>query len=178
VERLKALAEFLVDFERPGFRSGKLRAGKEVEPGVLQLPYIEYDDRVDAFVETAYGYGWMLTGAEHNFDWTRWKDTNEAIQLRDDENSVEGATEEQLARLLTVLIRAERFCEGTLFSAFENGFILRIVRRAAVLAGSAAASGKKGQISSGRAGRGGTGKARAGGGGIKKQGSERGRCED
>nr|WP_062014484.1 DUF6508 domain-containing protein [Aureimonas sp. AU4] len=40
-----------------------------------------------------------------------------------------------LAKLLTVLIRGERFCDGTLAQAFESGLLGRILDRIALLAG-------------------------------------------
>ena len=44
------------------------------------------------------------------------------------------ATPDQLAKLIAVVVRQERFCEGTLAAAFEEGLVLGIVRRAGVLA--------------------------------------------
>jgi hypothetical protein len=45
------------------------------------------------------------------------------------------ATPEQLAKLLTVCIRQDRFAEGTLLVAFEAGLLTRILQRAkAILA--------------------------------------------
>ena len=56
------------------------------------------------------------------------------MQLRDEPGVLEDATPEQLERLLTVLIRQERFVDGALESAFESGLLVRILKRAAVLA--------------------------------------------
>jgi hypothetical protein len=46
---------------------------------------------------------------------------------------VAGATQEELAKLLTAIIRSDRFVEGSLEGAFESGLLAAICRRAAVL---------------------------------------------
>jgi hypothetical protein len=43
------------------------------------------------------------------------------------------ATANQLAKVLTALIRGERFSEGTLREAFESGLLLAIALRAEAL---------------------------------------------
>lgn len=58
---------------------------------------------------------------------------SEAARLLDDPACLAEATPEQLAHLLTGLIRSERFNEGTLAGAFDSGLIARILRRATVL---------------------------------------------
>jgi hypothetical protein len=135
VERLKALARFLPEFERPGFKAGEMRGDDEIEPNVFSMPFCCYGDVVQSFIETAYQHGWV----SKDFEWPEWAQSDEAARLRDDQRNVDSATEEQLARLLTVCIRQDRFVEGALLDAFESGLILRIVRRAAALADGSAA---------------------------------------
>jgi hypothetical protein len=43
------------------------------------------------------------------------------------------ATANQLAKVLTALIRGERFSEGTLREAFKSGLLLAVARRAKAL---------------------------------------------
>lgn len=75
-----------------------------------------------------YEHGWIL-----NFDWGSWKETEEACRLRDDPEALSLATPNQLARLLTVLFRQERFCDGVLDDAMMSGLLVNIVRRAKAL---------------------------------------------
>ena len=63
-----------------------------------------------------------------------WANTPEAQSLRTDSEALNRATPEQLSRLLTSLIRGERFCDGTLNEAFESGLLAGILRRASALA--------------------------------------------
>jgi len=125
-ERLQALADFLPLFEQPGFEFGEWSTNPKSETGVLRMPTYSWSDKAHLFVKTAYDTGWVL-----NFDWPAWKQTDEAIGLRDDAAALAAATPEQLARLLTVLIRQDRFVEGALGSAYESGLLTSIVRRAA-----------------------------------------------
>lgn len=73
-------------------------------------------------VEAAYAEGWIRP-----FDWPTWKETDEAKALLDDPST---ATEEQLSKLLTALVRADRFSEGTLRWAIATGLAARMARRA------------------------------------------------
>ncbi len=48
--------------------------------------------------------------------------------------AIAGASGEDLGRILTTLVRGDRFSEGTLANAYETGVLRAIVRRASVLA--------------------------------------------
>ncbi|RYD69383.1 MAG: hypothetical protein EOP84_28555 [Verrucomicrobiaceae bacterium] len=69
----------------------------------------------------------MLKG----FSWPDWIHTEDADRVQAD---ISAASEEDIRKLLTAMIRQERFCEGVLASAFQSGLFLAIARRAAVLA--------------------------------------------
>jgi hypothetical protein len=128
--RLKALAEFLPLFEEPEFQFGMWHGSKRRKPGEFMLPYFELSETASLFVDMAYEKGWVLSG----WDWPAWMKTEEAITLRDDPAALAAASADKLAKLLTVLIRQDRFVEGGLNSAFESGLLTAIVRRAAALA--------------------------------------------
>jgi hypothetical protein len=128
-ERLLALAAFLPLFEEPGFVFGFWHGGEQVSPGVLAIPYFSLGATASSFVHMAYDQGWVLT----DFNWPAWKGTEEAITLRDNPAALEKASPDQLAKLLTVVIRQDRFAEGALNSAFESGLLTAIARRAAAL---------------------------------------------
>jgi len=133
---LQVLADFLPVLRRPGFKAGEICGGDETEPGVFRIPFVSYDPVVDAFVEVAYSHAWVLK----DFGWPTWAQSVEAKSLRDDETAIRKAVPEQLARLLTVCIRQDRFVEGALMNAFDSGLILRIVERAAALASARSSS--------------------------------------
>ena len=96
------------------------------------MPFYSHSDDASDFVEVCYRTKWVQP-----FDWSEWMGSPEAINLRDDAAAMECASAELLQKLLqkllTVVIRQDRFADGALASAFESGLLVRILRRAAVL---------------------------------------------
>jgi hypothetical protein len=130
-DRLAGLAAFLPVFQSPGFEFGHWGGGEKTTGGATQMPYYVLSDEAAAFVQAAYDFGWVLP----SFDWSAWKDTPEAMRLRDDPDALAAASAEQRTRLVTVLIRQNRFVEGGLASAFDSGLLTAIVARAEPLMG-------------------------------------------
>ena len=128
-DRLHVIAAFLPLFEHPGFTFGDWDEPEYVEPGVTTMSDFQFSGVAYAFIKTAYDHGWVCT----DFNWPDWAHSPEAEGLRDDPVKMANATLEQLSRLLTVVIRQERFCEGALESAFESGLLTAICQRAAQL---------------------------------------------
>ena len=122
-DRLDALAEFVSRFESSDFQFGQM----EVKPGTM--PSYSFSDDALRFIRVCTDMKWVQP-----FDWGEWKESSEAVQLCDEPGALEDATPEQLERLLTVLIRQERFVDGALESAFESGLLARVLKRAAILA--------------------------------------------
>ena len=129
VEKLRGIVAFLPSFQAPDFKFGHWTEPSSDQPGVMTLPYFSLSEAAGSFEQTAYDLGWVML----DFDWGTWKQTPEAISLRDDAQVLARATPEQLSRLLTVCIRQDRFCEGALEAAFESGLLTRILERAATI---------------------------------------------
>jgi hypothetical protein len=91
------------------------------------------------FIDAAYAMDWVL----RDFDWSEWMQTPEAIALRDDTEVLKRANPDQLAKLLTMLIRQDRFVEGSLAETFDSGLLTAILRRAAALAEELAEGGPR-----------------------------------
>lgn len=125
LKRLRALARYLAVFADSTWAAGRWVRPK-TDPGTFASSWFKLNEDATRFVEDCYACGWVLGG----FDWAAWAGTREAQRLRDEPEALTQATELQLARLLTVVIRQERFVDGALGSAFETGLILGIVRRA------------------------------------------------
>ena len=128
-DRLKALADFLPVLEDPHFACGEMIYPKHKAPNVFYLPFYHLSAEASAFMKMTYEKVWVLK----DFDWGRWMFSPEAVRLRDDPEALASAGPEQLARLLTVVVRQERFCEGSFAEAHESGLLVGIVRRAAAL---------------------------------------------
>jgi hypothetical protein len=127
-DQLLALARFQPIFSAPDFRFTLLeqassdgahvsggRAGS-LSPGAL------------AFIECAYESGWVKP-----FDWPDWLQTPEAQNLANNPEAIAAATHDQLTKVLTVLVRQDRFDQGALQSAYESGLLAAIVQRAQAL---------------------------------------------
>ncbi len=125
------LARFLPEFERPGFSAGAWSEARTRRDGMVEMPYVVLSPTAREFEQAAYAGGWVL----EEFDWSDWMGTEEWAALRDGGIPVAQATVRQIAQVLTVLIRGDRFSEGYLLDAFKSGLILAIVRRAAQLSG-------------------------------------------
>ena len=86
----------------------------------MSFGYYVFGPAGEAF-RTAVGRGgWVVAG----FDWRTWLGTPEGEAMRASPDAVAAATPEQLAWLLTAIIRSDRFVEGSIEGAFESGLLL------------------------------------------------------
>lgn len=76
---------------------------------------------VEEFIITVYEMGIIV-----NFPWMEWEEGS-AI-LRDENTNYLTLSPEILIKLLTKITRADRFSEGALAGAFEEGSILKILQ--------------------------------------------------
>ena len=129
-ERLKRLASYvpvLSDEAKPFFESGQM-----VGRGTWDEPF-EFGSAGpfpaeigNAFVEIAYATGWV----RNDFDWMDWSVTEEGADLRESRVSVLRANQDQLGKLLTSFIKADRLIDGALQDAYSRGMLLAIAERA------------------------------------------------
>jgi hypothetical protein len=123
--RLAAITQYNAAFCDPATSVGAWHQS-EAEPGCVAAAWFSLSGTAERFVGDCYEHGWVLAG----FDWPAWAQTERARVLRDDPMVLASATEQDLAQLLTVVVRQDRFCEGSLARAFESGLILGILQRA------------------------------------------------
>ncbi len=126
---LAALAAFEAEIaahEGPFLRPG---GGEPIGPGVVSMPYPVEAEIVRAFRDAAYREGWVMPG----FDWSDWAKTPEAAAYFADPSALAAAPEGDLYRAITALVRADRFAEGRLAKAVEDGTVGAIAARAAAL---------------------------------------------
>ena len=131
-QRLAAIGAFADELDSPDFDPGQWHDSerRQTPDGeVWTMPWFELSDRAEAFLAAIRANGWI-----EPFDWMDWAQTDEATALRDDRAALGRATLDQLQRLLTAVVRAERFSDGTLEWAFDSGLMAAIARRAQALA--------------------------------------------
>lgn len=127
-DRLSQLAAFGSRLSDPQASFGRWRGGNAVEgeENVITSPWFEHSDLANQLSGMLDRSGWVL----QNFDWIRWARTREGKALLSDRGAIAAADIDQLAKLLTALVRGERFGEGTLAAAFGDGLLLAAAERA------------------------------------------------
>ncbi len=92
------------------------------------IPSYTYSEGFWTFIEDLYRLGFVA-----NFDWPDWQ--REAEALQNDPARLRSADLTDLVKLLTVHARKDRFCDGHLAVAFQEGWFRDILdRMAAILA--------------------------------------------
>jgi hypothetical protein len=91
-----------------------------VERQVLQMPWVEYSPTVRRILSLL-----DRLGVVHPFDWPGWDGSR---RLRSPE-AIAAAPVGDAARLATVVIRGERFCDGSIRGAIDDGTFAAILER-------------------------------------------------
>ncbi len=130
--RLKRLAAFAPRFRDPKtiFAKWHPDSGKGTTDDPLILGWFDLSDVGSAFYEMVYDTGWVMDG----FDWSAWAHSPEGQRVAARHENIALANCDQLSKLLTAVIRQDRFSEGFLESCFETGLLLAITERAEALA--------------------------------------------
>ncbi len=81
-----------------------------------------YSDEVLKFVDDFYKKKF-----DYPFDWTKW--TDDFWELSNNKESFEKADIETLIKFLSTIVNADRFIEGTMAFAIDNGHILAILNK-------------------------------------------------
>jgi ADP-ribosylglycohydrolase len=128
VDRLRELAGIVPVLESAGESDFGSWTASTTEGGVTNLPYYTFGPAGEAFLAAVARGGWVFP-----FDWGAWLGTEEGKALKDDREAAARATPLALARLLTAIVRSDRFSEGSIAGAFESGLLAAIARRATAL---------------------------------------------
>lgn len=128
-QRLEALARFRRVFDRDGFAFAE-EVPAQHDNSSVTMGWISLGEEAQEFYKVVYDYGWIRA-----FNWSEWGQSAEGERLLNDPDALAQANEDDLARILTVCIRADRFSEGYLAGSYESGLLGRVVARADVLLG-------------------------------------------
>ena len=99
------------------------------DQGRTHLGWFEYSPEAREFLADVGRHGWIRV-----FDWGTWAQSPEGDRILRQPAGIERATAEDLVRVLTAIVRSDRFTEGSIAGAFESGLLLRVVQRAGELA--------------------------------------------
>ncbi len=115
-QQASALLEYLPGCQQQGFVAGRWQTREG------DAPWFTYDTEVVSFVQAVYDHDLLLS-----FDWPKWSAQAEEYMRRPDR--VRSADLIQLRKLLTALVRGERFVEGLMALAFDRGLIVAPLER-------------------------------------------------
>ncbi len=77
---------------------------------------------IRSFTKMVYDDGWIV----ESFDWMKWDYRNELIT---NPGKISNCDLDAICKLITSIVRAERFCDGTLMSAYRKGVFDAIIKR-------------------------------------------------
>lgn len=98
---------------------GTVEGGEETKDGSFQLPYYNWSSLVHEFHRTMYDLDLVIS-----FDWSKWTEGKEIMTKKD----FKGRDMVTLLKLLSVILRAERFVDGYLIGRMEDGTVLAILK--------------------------------------------------
>lgn len=99
---------------------GEMAGGEKIEENVSTFPYWKWSDITTEFNKTVHDMNLIVS-----FDWPDWEEGSKL--LSDRKQTFQDLDEITLCKLLTVIIRSDRFSDGTLIGAMEDGTISKIV---------------------------------------------------
>ncbi|MCK5820321.1 MAG: hypothetical protein KAH17_00480 [Bacteroidales bacterium] len=101
---------------------GTLQGGDEVEDDVFSFPFYAPSPVVEKFEELCYKLGIIV-----DFDWPGWDEGRELAS--GDQSQIRNLDLVTSCKLITAIVRNNRFCDGVLVGAFESGLILSVLKR-------------------------------------------------
>jgi len=100
---------------------GETIGGEKNSEGIFNMPHTKPAAIVNDFFHKVNELGIVPM-----FDWVSWTEGSDIIKNKDTDYSK--LSTEILCKLITVIIRANRFNEGYLVISFEKGIILKILK--------------------------------------------------
>jgi hypothetical protein len=99
---------------------GNMSRMKKNDKGVFNFPSMEWTPITSAFYDAVHGLGIVPV-----FDWTKWEEGRLMLDNKDqDFSSLEIIT---LCKLLTIIIRADRFVDGYLVGQLKRKNVQKII---------------------------------------------------
>jgi hypothetical protein len=116
----KPLLDLITEIEKTkGF--GEFQVPTEDEAGVLTFPFWINGPLIDRFLDIVYQIPIII-----NFNWGGWDEGRNMARNPDfDYNTIDIPTK---CKLITAIVRNDRFCEGALAEAFESGWMLKVLK--------------------------------------------------
>ena len=115
------LLELIPEIEKANV-FGEQKGGDLIETGVYSFPYWDQTPVVSKFVQVAYRLRIVI-----DFDWPSWDEGRDLAAA--DNTKLDYIDLITACKLITAIIRNDRFCDGALVMSFESGLMPRILYR-------------------------------------------------
>ena len=126
--RIASIGQLLARIEKTADGFGHWRRDPRHTLGHPGIPWVEFSAEARNFLA-------MLRDARliiPSFDWVAW---DRRGRYMDNPATVADASFDDCRKLLTALVRGDRFNEGLLLEAFDSGLLRRLIDRMAALVG-------------------------------------------
>ncbi len=119
-EDWKPLLDLIPELEKTK-KFGEFQGPTEDEAGVLTFPFCLNGQLIDRFLDIVYQMPIII-----NFNWGGWDEGRNMARNPDfDFNTIAIPTK---CKLITAIVRNDRFCDGALVEAFESGWMLKVLK--------------------------------------------------
>jgi len=127
-EDLRRVAEYVPRLTDPELVIGVVQGGEhDSETGAIQYPWVAYAHVVRDWMQALYDHN-VVTG----YGEEGWQDEMNVFLA--DPTQLAAADLLTIRKVLTTIVREERFCDGAIMSAFERGSVQAAMVRLAELA--------------------------------------------
>jgi len=120
-EQWKPLIDLITKIEKVEKFGDDTKAMKLLEQGIIDMnPYVEHKI-VTEFREACYSIPIII-----DFDWGSWNEGREMVS--DDKFDYDTIDIPTKCKIITAIVRNDRFCSGRLVDAFDTGMMLKVLR--------------------------------------------------
>lgn len=117
----QSLLELIPKIEKIDKFGDDSEAMKLLKKGIIDMNPYEEHPIVQQFRDVVYSIPIMI-----DFDWAAWDEGREIVSDEDfDYDSIDIPTK---CKIITAIVRNDRFCSGRLIEAFESGMMLKVLK--------------------------------------------------
>ncbi|NMB38673.1 MAG: hypothetical protein GX994_03755 [Firmicutes bacterium] len=126
INNLESLLKYNESFKDADF-GDYIDLWKDETTGVLHVGGMRYSDLVDSFLRDLYS----LINSNRHLHLTDYQQIIEENGAQFDDKDLSSLNAQYILALIVRVVRADRFCEGTLLDNLESGYIQMLLERLA-----------------------------------------------
>lgn len=121
LEDWKPILELILKIEGVEQFGDSTKAMELLNKGIITIPQYDEHEVVSEFREAVYAIPIII-----DFNWCEWDEGRKIA--RDESFDFDTIDIPTKCKLITAIVRNDRFCDGALVDAFESGLILKILK--------------------------------------------------